>query len=161
MDLSAQIENVKSDNLKKKFRNELHYIKNGGNMNMIVNHNEQDMNERITLLEALLNMPLQKKPDSVQQQKESLFREDKFIYKKQWNRLLPFHKIIKLKEYLNENIQNEILRNELIEKISKCTQDGKMNTKKSVIYDPNTEKILSIPCLIIDHEKNTYQLKII
>lgn len=69
MDLSAQIENVKSDNLKKKFRNELYYIKNGGNMNMIVNHNEQDMSERITLLEALLNMPLQKKPDSIQQQK--------------------------------------------------------------------------------------------
>ena len=157
MDPLVQIETIKVDNFNRKLRNELDYIRNSGNMGLFSNINHQNIDERTTLLETLLNVPIEKK-DSFQQQKNNLFKElDKYIYKKQWNKLLPFHKIVKIKEYLKETIQNETMHNELVVKLSKLAEEGKINTKKFVIYDPSAEKILSMPCLVI--EENTYQIK--
>lgn len=162
MDPISQIETIKLDNFNRKLKNELEYIKNSGNMNLFSNATEYNIEERITLLETLLNIPVDKK-DSMQQQKDNIFKEiDKYTYKKQWNKLLPFHKIVKLKEYMQNNVQDEQMRNELVEKLSKFAEEGRINTKKYIVYDPNAEKILSMPCLIIGVAGgDTYQLKVV
>ena len=160
MDPLTQIETVKLDNFNRKLKNELDYIKNSGNMNLFSIGN-MNIDDRTTLLETLLNIPVDKKDSTRHAQNIPSKEMDKYIYKKQWNKLLSFHKIVKLKEYLKQITPNETMYNELVEKCSKFAEEGRINTKKSVVYDPSAEKILSMPCLTIDIDKNTYQIKVI
>lgn len=160
MDVVAQLDSIKSSNFNRKLTNELNYWKENGSMNMFTN---QDLNveTRKMILEKLTNQTT-KQHDSVQQQKDNIFKEiDKYTYRKQWNKLMPFHKIVKLKEFINENVKDSKMQTELIEKLSKYAEEGRINTKKFIIYDPNAEKILSIPCLVIDSTKNTYTLSVV
>ena len=52
------------------------------------------------------------------------------IYRKQWNKLSVFHKIVKLKEFIQQNYGEGDFQNELITKLSTYAQEGKINTKK-------------------------------
>ena len=159
MDPSLEIEEVRLKNFNKKLSNELDYFHDSKNINIFTNIQEQDMNTRIKILQLLLNVPV-KKIDTVQQQKENMFKEiDKYTYKKQWNKLAAFHKIVKIKEYIKETVLDETMQDEIILKLSKYTEENSINSKKYIVYDPNTEKILSMPCLVIDIDKKTYQLK--
>jgi len=159
MDPSLEIEEIKLKNFNTKLSSELDYFHNSKNINIFTNIQEQDMNERIKILQLLLNVPV-KKIDTLQQQKENMFKEiDKYTYKKQWNKLAAFHKIVKIKEYIKETIMDDQMQDELILKLSKYANENSINSKKYIIYDPNTEKILSMPCLVIDIDKKTYQLK--
>lgn len=161
MDPSSQIETIKIDNFNRKLRNELEYLRGSNSTNIFTNNQEQNFEERLKLLELLLNVPA-KMQNTVQQQKDNMFKEmDKYTYRKQWNKLLAFHKIVKLKEYIKENVKDETMQTELIENLTKYAEEGRINTKKYIIYDPNAEKILSMPCLTIDFEKKTYQLKVV
>lgn len=161
MDPSSQIETIKIDNFNRKLRNELEYLEGSNNTNIFTNSQEQNFENRAKLLETLLNIPV-KMQNTIQQQKDNIFKEiDKYTYKKQWNKLLAFHKIVKLKEYIKENVEDETMQTELIEKLTKFAEEGRINTKKYIIYDPNAEKILSMPCLTIDLDKKTYQLKVV
>ncbi|QKF93782.1 hypothetical protein QKU48_gp0324 [Fadolivirus algeromassiliense] len=160
MDTTAQLETIKINNFNRKLKNELDYWKDGGNINMFSNP-EIDVTKRIELLETLLNVPT-KQQETIQQQKDNIFKEiDKYTYKKQWNKLLPFHQITKIKEYINENIKDETMKNELIEKLSTYSEEKRINTKKHIVYDPNIGKILLMPCLTVDIDKKTYSLKVV
>ncbi len=159
MDPSLEIEDIKLKNFNRKLSNELDYFHDSKNINIFTNIQEQDMNTRIKILQLLLNVPV-KKIDTLQQQKDNMFKEiDKYTYKKQWNKLASFHKIVKIKEYIKETILDEQIQDEIILKLSKYAEENSINSKKYIIYDPNTEKILSMPCLVIDIDKKTYQLK--
>lgn len=159
MDPSQEIEDIKAANFNRQLTNELEYLDSQKNLNIFTNIQEHTVDNRKLILQSLLNLPV-KKIDTVQQQKDHMFKElDKFTYKKQWNKLLPYHKIVKIKEYMAENIQDEQMREEIISKLSKCAEQNSINSKKYIVYDPNLEKILLVPCLIIDIEKKTYQLK--
>lgn len=161
MDASAQIETIKIDNFNRKLQNELDYFKSANNINIFGNLQEQNINDRTLILETLLHIPV-KKQNTLQQQKDNIFKEiDKYTFRKQWNKLLAFHKIVKIKEYIKENIQDEQMQNEIIEQLIKYANEGRINTKKYIVYDPNAEKILLMPCLIIDIDKKTYQLKVV
>jgi len=161
MDASAQIETIKIDNFNRKLQNELDYFKSANNINIFGNLQEQNISDRTLILETLLHIPV-KKQNTLQQQKDNIFKEiDKYTFRKQWNKLLAFHKIVKIKEYIKENIQDEQMQNEIIEKLIKYANEGRINTKKYIVYDPNAEKILLMPCLIIDIDKKTYQLKVV
>lgn len=156
-----QIEIIKNNNFNRKIKNELEYFKGTNNLSIFLNAQENDLNDRIKTLENLLNIPV-KEQMNVQQQRDKMNSEmSKYVYKKQWNKLQPIHKINKLKEYVQEYVKNSTMQEEIIEKITKHINNGMVNTKKYVIYDPNAEKILSLPCLIIDEDTNTYQLKIV
>ena len=156
-----QIEIIKNNNFNRKIKNELDYLKGTNNLTMFMNLQDNDITDRIKLLENLLNIPI-KEQMNVQQQRDKMNSEmSKYIYKKQWNKLQPIHKITKLKEYILEHVKSNTMQEEIIEKITKHISNGMVNTKKYVIYDPNAEKILSLPCLIIDEASNTYQLKIV
>jgi hypothetical protein len=165
MDISFEIENIRINNFNRKIKNELDYLKNKDNLNIISNSSDQNIAERIELLEKILlesiEMP-NKKEESLKQKKDNLFTEiDKYTYKKQWNKLPSFHKIVKLKEFVKQIYGEGDFQDELCEELSLYANEGKINTKKYVIYDPNLEKILSIPVLVVDLLKKTYQLKIV
>jgi hypothetical protein len=80
--------------------------------------------------------------------------EDDYVYKKQWNKLNNIHKIIKLKEYVNNldinNNEKPLLKNELI----KLIKDKTLTKKYSVNYDDINCRIVSIP--ILQYKDNKY-----
>lgn len=98
---------------------------------------------------------------SSEDNKKQLIDEmEKHIYKKQWNKLTPFHKIVKIKEYMNEHYKDLSMCADITEELVNYIDDGKINTKKFVVYNPNEEKILKLPCLVINSKKNSYHIKI-
>lgn len=160
MDISTQLEAIKISNFNRKLATELDYWKESGNTNIFSNP-DINVENRLKLLEKITGQPV-KQHDTVQQQRDNIFKEiDKYTYKKQWNKLIPFHKIVKVKEYINENVKDSKMQKELIDKLSAYAEEGRINTKKFVIYDPNAEKILSMPCLVVDTNKNTYTLNVV
>jgi len=161
MDISTQIDLVKINNLTRKFKMEYDYLSNNCNMNIFTNVPNIEL--RLKNLEYLLEtISINKQNETIQQKRNNIFKEiNKYTYKKQWNKLLPFHKIFKIKEFINEIILDKNMQNEIIDKLSNYINTGKINTKKYVVYDPNLEKILSIPCLIYNNDNNTYKLNII
>ena len=160
MDISNQLDTIKLNNFKGKIQNELEYFTKIAILTPFENGRDITVESRIKLLEEILQQP-QIHQNTVQQQRETLFQEiDKYTYKKQWNKLPAFHKIVKIKEFLEVNISDITQRKELLELLTDHVNGGRVNTKKYVIYDPNKEQILSMPCLIINKD-NSYKLNII
>jgi len=157
------IDNIRTSNIHTRFNNELEYLNQGGNLNIFANSQDHDIEARKQILENILKVDnTTSRVNKLKETKEDIFKEiDKYTYRKQWNKLLAFHKIVKIKEYVTEHVQDLGMQKEIIDKLTIYAEEGRINTKKYVIYDPNTEKILSFPCLIIDKEKNTYQIKIV
>lgn len=163
MDISSHFDTVKINNFNTKINCELDYLKNIGILTPFENGHDIVLEDRIALLEKILKQP-EIYQNTVQQQRETMFKEiDKYTYKKQWNKLPPFHKTVKLTQYLNENIQDKVVRDKLIEELTDHAIKGRINTKKYVVYDPNEEKILLLPCLkIVKTDKgDTYKLDIV
>ena len=92
---------------------------------------------------------------------------DIYVYKRPWNKLREFHKIVKIKEFI-DNIkfsskinQSDILKNK--EKLKQELCDGirekkfKKN-KNEIIYDKDEMKITSITCLIFNKKKRLYDV---
>ncbi|ARF09807.1 hypothetical protein Indivirus_3_56 [Indivirus ILV1] len=163
MDISSHIDAHKTNNFNAKINCELEYLKNVGILTPFENGYDIVLEERIALLEKISKQPGIYQ-NNVQQQKETIFKEiDKYTYKKQWNKLPPFHKTVKLTEYLDEHIQDKQIKNELLEKLKDHATNGRINTKKYVVYDPNEEKILLLPCLkVIKTDKgDTYKIDVV
>ena len=162
MDPSLIIDNIRTANLTAKFQNELDYLNNTNSLNIFTNGQETDLELRKQQLESIINNNQDKITINTTSAKDELFKEiDKYTYKKQWNKLLAFHKIVKIKEYVKETVKDNELQEEIILKLSDYASQGRINTKKYVVYDPNLEKILSFPCLVVDNEKKTYQINIV
>lgn len=162
-DIANQLDTIKFNNFKGKIQSELDYFKEVAILTPFENGKDTIVEERIVLLEKVLNQP-QIHYNTVQQQRDALFQEiDKYAYKKQWNKLPPQHKIVKIKEFLEANLQDQDLsvRKDLLEQLSDHAKNNRINTKKYVVYDPNKEKILLMPCLKQDEKDKTYKLDII
>lgn len=171
MDIASQLDSIKVANFNAKLNCELDYMKNVGIMTPFNNDSDSDteitVENRILLLEKIIKQPGIHQ-NSVQQQRDTMFKEideatNKNVYKKQWNKLKAFHKTVKLKEYLNANIKDKKIAEMLLKELSKHAMEGNINTKKYVIYDPNEEKILSLPCVkVIKTEKGeTYKVDVV
>lgn len=160
-----KIDNIRENNLKIKLENELNYLTCNGKMNLFNNYQEIDIEGRIEMLKLLVaskNVNTAKET-SIKQKKQEIFDEmNKYVYKKQWNKLNNIHKIIKIKEYVEEKYinvtkkQKELIIQSLVSRIDA----GTFNTKRYVIYDPSAEKILNIPALVVDIDKNTVEIKV-
>ena len=164
MEISSQIDTIKISNFNAKIKSELEYLKTIGILTPFENGHDINLEERIILLEKIISQPSMYQ-NTVKQQRDNMFKEiDKYTYKKQWNKLSGFHKTVKITEYLNENIkENKSMRDELLVKLTDHATNGRINTKKYIIYDPNEEKILSMPCLKIikGTETDSYKLDIV
>jgi hypothetical protein len=81
--------------------------------------------------------------------------EDDYIYKKEWNKLNNIHKIIKIKEYVNNlsinSTEKDVLKNTFINFV----KNKKITKKSSVVYDIINCRIINIPCLEFKNGKYT------
>lgn len=153
MNYGEEIEGAKRDNFNTKIQNELIYLRGNDN---VFNLSDKEIGMRIDGLSTILGTTKR-----VSNKKEDMFKEmDKHIYKKQWNRLTPFHKMVKIKEFIKEQYEEGDFQNAMIAELTKLVNENNFNTKKFVTYDPNMEKILSMSCLVVNVEKKTYQIKL-
>ncbi len=163
MDIGIELDKKSNELYKQSIELEIDYLLNDSSYSISNFTNCADIN--LTLyqqnLTKILNIEPQEIPESVQSKREKMMSEiDKYTYKKLWNKLKPFHKIVKLKEYIHKTYGQTDLANEIIEKISKEITDGKINTKKFVVYDPNIEQIISMPFLTVDVAKHQFNMKL-
>lgn len=141
-----------------KWNEELSYLRNLEGVDKI---GEEDLNERIEKIELHLENIVAQRDKKEVDYKKDLFEEiDKTIYKKQWHLLPIFHKAVKIKEYISKEYGEGELQNKIIYDLIKLIEDGKMNTKSSVVYIVKEQRIDSIPVLEIDLEKNEYKINV-
>ena len=84
----------------------------------------------------------------------SKFSSDDYLYQKPWNKLTTIHKIIKIKEYVNQlAIENEEDKQTLKDDLVNLVKDKTLTKKDSLLYDSNKFKIISIPILKFENGK--------
>lgn len=147
MNFNQQLENIRNNLRKTRFENELSVL-----------YKEEPKDEvRIQQIESIIEML---KPELKEKKKDTFFKEiDKLVFKKLWNRLQPFHRLIKITEYLDENHKDKPYYDELYKEFKTLIESGKLTTKKFVEYDSNNEKITNLPCLIINDNKFVIKIK--
>jgi SOS-response transcriptional repressor LexA len=79
--------------------------------------------------------------------KNSFGEIEKLVYSKKWNNLQHFHKMTKIKEYLNEIIKEKSVKDLLALKISELINDKKLKYVKHIVYNSTQQKITSMPIL--------------
>ena len=127
--------NINSDNIKK----ELHNL--DGENNITINNNETQ-NVSITEKEVV------KDNEKHVTETETI----DYLYLKPWSKLTQIHKVIKIKEFVNNlgitnNIEKEKLKDGLIDQVKEKKSKNKVN------YDETKGKILSISNLSFDNNK--------
>ena len=87
---------------------------------------------------------------------------DQYMFNKPWNRLPEVHKLIKMKEYINKSliIYDNEKKNILIKKVFAAVKQKKLTRKGSVNYDQVKGRIVAIPSLKYDKNKEEYYLMI-
>lgn len=159
-----EYDKIIAENLNTKLRSEISYLQKTENMSIIsdqINCPER-LNQLNIVLETLNPVAPQQfiNGDLLIERRMDLNTEaNKYIYKKQWNKLLLPHKKKKIAEFILDKYSELEYKNDIITKIHLLLSDGKMNSNKTVIYDPNSEKIISIPVLYIDQQKKTFTIK--
>ena len=122
--------------------------------------NETKDEERIAVLKY--NMEQLVKPSEITtniSHQDTFYTEiDGLMFKKQWNRMQVYHRLIKLKEYLVNTYKDHPLFDEICDKLSSSVENGKLTTKKSIIYDNVNAIITSIPALTIHEDYVTVKL---
>lgn len=66
------------------------------------------------------------------------------VYTKKWNRMPNYHKIQKIREYMDDKYKNNPKRDTIEGKLIELVNDGKLNSCKFVNYDNEEFKILKI-----------------
>ncbi len=83
---------------------------------------------------------------------------DDFVYKKPWNKLNIIHKIIKMKEFVNElKIEDIEMKKHLKNQLVTMLKNKKLTKKSDVDYDGVNGKIITVHSL--QCKNNTYNLQ--
>jgi hypothetical protein len=86
-----------------------------------------------------------KQKTSTESETHSMIFSDEEFYKKPWAKLNPIHKVLKLKEFIN-NLKNisDKEKNELKEKVVELVKTKILTKKEKVDYDSVNGRILSL-----------------
>lgn len=137
----TEIQNIRNVLYKQQFINELEHIEST-NLD-----NSSDRKEHLlSIINNIDTEPVKKKG-----LKDMFENIDKQLYNKPWHHLKPFHRMVKIKEYLNVTIDDNNIKSKLEKEINNLIFSNKLNTKKYVVYDHNLEKIVSFPALDTDN----------
>ena len=80
---------------------------------------------------------------------------DEYVYKKPWNKLNSVHKIIKIKEFIDNLNTNDIdMKKKLKAKLVTMIKNKELNKKTDVNYDMMNGNIIAIP--IIQYKDSKY-----
>lgn len=81
------------------------------------------------------------------------------LYKKSWSKLNSIHKILKIKEFVNNlNIKSDVEKQIIKDKLIELVKNKTLTKKGKIIYDEINGKIISIPDL--QYNNGTYQLNL-
>ena len=82
---------------------------------------------------------------------------DDYIYKKPWNKLNIIHKKIKMEEFVNNLIIDDLeMKKHLKSQLVLMLKNKKLTKKNEVEYDATNGKIISIPSL--KYKNNNYNI---
>ena len=80
---------------------------------------------------------------------------DEYVYKKPWNKLNSVHKIIKIKEFIDNLNTNDIdMKKKLKAQLVTIIKNKELNKKTDVNYDMRNGNIIAIP--IIQYKDSKY-----
>lgn len=145
--LNTEIQSIKKKLFKARFENEL-----------ISLEPIEDNKERIEQLQEIIE-DIDKR-DNNNQKGYNTKHIEKYFYKKPWTRLNPFHKSVKIKEYMSGMNLDKSIKEEITRELVDHVNNKKLNKKKCVVYDPTEEKIVSIPALSIKSD-GSYTISLI
>lgn len=134
--------NLINNYLKLEYYKSLHtnLKKSGNNIQWLTNHIEKMVNNS----ECKENINVNQTTETELKQ----FFNDEDIYKKPWVKLNSIHKILKIKEYVNNlYIELEEDRNKLKIDLINMIKNKKLTKKEMVIYDDVNGKVISLTSL--------------
>lgn len=156
MQVSNNLDDIRNRLILEKLQNEIAYLQSVTPDELTTTFCEQIITEdRIKYLEEQTknHQPM------VRTTTDNYFAEaERAVYRAQWGKLLPMHQINKLKEYIQETIENTELGEQILAELSSAAETKSLKIKKHIVYDPSECKILSIPCLTITND--TYNIKL-
>ena len=128
------------------------------NTSLIKNNSEVEwLTSHINKLNGIVNdnteTQLVKKNDNIVLIKNN----DENLYNKPWSKLNAIHKIIKIKEFVNNiKIENEIDKEKLKDELVNLIKTNVLTKKDKIIYDSENGKIISIKNLQYKDNKYFY-----
>lgn len=161
-ELINKLTKIVNSNYRDKFNNELIYLEK-----LSVNTSENEENKvlgteltreqlinRITLLKQILTNYDNQTAETltiINQENEcskltNMFTAtDKLTYGREWKKLAPIHKIIKIKEFFNF-LPETSFKQELIDKLEKLLNEKKLKETEHIVYDPEQLRITELNC---------------
>ena len=118
----------------------------------------QYIEKHATANKIKINIPIDKETTSkieIDTNTESELKySDEYVYRKPWNKLNSVHKIIKIKEFINNLQSDDIdMKNKLKITLIDMIKDKKLIKKNDINYDSTTGNITSIPILQYNNYK--------
>jgi len=155
MDLVLDFNSIKS-NLYLLYINNLIKTCEKNNINKDILMKELEKADTINKEQIILNKEKNKSSNSLTNTDSPTATKisDDYLYQKPWNKLTAIHKIIKVKEYVNQLlIENEKDKQKIKESLIELVKNKTLTKKDSVTYDSNKFKIISIPILKFENGK--------
>lgn len=148
-----QIDKIRASIFRTRFQHELDYLLKNLDKNLDEERDEEQeeaIHNRISQLKQILE---NHDKEQEEKNKDTIQEINDLVYKKAWNRLPVFHRIVKFKEYISStDLFNKKQKKFLLKEGLRLLEDKKWGTKKYVEYDSSNCKILSIPAIKIDED---------
>lgn len=154
-ELLLKLNKITNSNYKDRFTNELLDLESKTNPSSSNDENNDNkmLSDRINSLKLIVSnfdrILLHNEINNDEEIKKPItfFAEtDKLTYSRKWKKLLPIHKIIKIKEYFNF-LPQTAFKDELIAELESVINTKKFKDPDHIIYDHNLQRITSIPCI--------------
>lgn len=136
------------------YKNNIDYEWISQHIDILVNGNIKSINnvkpfDETFCKENIIEESSNNKNNSSDTEKYKQIFDDQDLYKKSWNKLNITHKIIKIKEFINNNckIDNDEDKNKLKDDLTILIKTKILSKKDKVTYDETMGKIINIPNL--------------
>lgn len=162
MNFNGDLNSIISKLHKQRFTNELEHLNTEDVTQvarLIPGITESIKAERINDLNLIINKLQEQNNKNVVPKKLTHYEEiDSYMYNKPWKNLQPYHKVVKMKEYLDKYFTDEELKSDLLQELSDLIHSKKLNQAKHLTYDPNNQRILCLKVLQPAKNKKGYIL---
>lgn len=154
MDLNYVVDKLVISFMKIRFLNE--------KSDMTTNCDNEDVNNQLdnNRLENIDNIihKLNEADDILEKsQKNEYFNEiEKMVYSNKWNNLKQFHKLVKIKEYLDTINMLVTEKDKIFKILEQLLTDKKLKHDKHIVYNSNNQRVTSISILKIDENGKYY-----
>ena len=157
------INKIRSKLFRVKFTNEQDYLEDNLEQDDEANEGEENwITARINKLKMIIGLIDKHEEEIVPKTTIDHENINKLIYKKAWLRLPLYHKTIKLEEYLNNKLGDELSKKSIKKLVNECIEliNSKKIISKHIKYNSNKGEIDDIPCLVKDEDTESYSFEL-